>query len=803
MPNFTDYTILPRPGVENVVKRYGHFDVANREYVITRPDTPSPWHNYLTNGHFTSYVSNTGGGLCFCDDAQHRRILRTLLHSRPVDQPGRYLYLRDAVTKEIWSATWAPVYTDLKKFQYECRVGAGYNRIRSECHGIETIVTYFVAPDVNAEIWRVSVRNLTSRPRVIDLFSYAEFLLWSQPRDEDLDAAYKCTNVVKEGNCIIHQSLYDFTGDCYGWKPQYAYFSSSAAPKTFDVLMDSFIGVYRGYDRPLAVERGRCANWLNRGGHPCAAMHFPLRLKPEQTQNFAFSVGYVYNRKELHPQAQRSANVKFVDAQFKKLKTHWKTYLDQFTAHTGDEMLDTPFNTFAMVQSRTTFLLSRSISPYQLMGSRGLGFRDSNQDILGAISHAPPQESREMLASLLSVIYESGEACHTFFPAKKEGSGWHCFDDHLWPALTVNSYVKETGDLAFLKRVIPYWKSKREGTVLERLERTLQFTDRHLGKHGLPLLGFADWNDCLNAADGCESVFTASLYCAAAKAVAELYRADGDERNAQRCFKRAQTMADRINKFCWDGQWYSRLILNDGRRVGAKNSPYGKIYIESNVWAALSDAAPEQRARQALDSVRKHLGTPFGFRLLTPPFMKYAPEIGSIGVFAPGLKENGSIFCHTNPWLIAAECELGRGDKAFDALSRISPAAKDKIQWIHGSEPYVISQMIALPPNREVGRARNPWLTGGAAWFYLAMSQYILGIKPDFDGLRIDPCVPGWKQFKVSRVFRGTRYNITVHNPKRVFKGVAGLSVGDKELIGNLIPTADRGATVQVDVEMK
>ena len=660
-----------------------------------------------------------------------------------------------------------------------------------------------MAPDVNAEIWRFSVRNAGNRPRRLDLFTYAEFLLWSQQRDENLDAAYKCTDVVQEHNYIVHQSLFDFTGDCYGWKPQYAYFSASEPFISFDCLMDAFIGIYRGYGNPLAVSRGKCSNWANRGGQPCAAMHFPVTLARGETRDFAFSVGYVYERKDLKRQARRSAEVDYADAQFNKLRRNWKKYLDQFTARTGDEMLDVPFNTFAMVQSRTTFQLSRSISPYQLMGSRGLGFRDSLQDLLGAICHAPQAETRAMLSALLGVIYESGEACHTFYPAQKTGEGWHCYDDHLWPALAVSQYVKESGDVAFLKHVIPFWKSKKRGTVLERLERTLCFSEKQQGRHGLPLLGFADWNDCLNASQGCESVFTAALYCAASLAVGELYALAGDQKNAARCRKRFETMRQRINAHCWDGDWYCRLILGDGTAVGTRTSKAGHIYIESNTWAVMSGAAPQGRGLRAMDSVRELLGTPYGFRLVAPPFTRYAPEIGSIGVFAPGLKENGSIFSHTNPWVVIAECELGRGDKAGDALSRLSPAQKDKIQWIHCAEPYVLSQMITMPPNREVGRARNPWLTGSASWFYLAMSQHILGVKPEVAGLRIDPCVPGWKKFSVSRVFRGARYSITVHNPKGAFKGVAGLSVDGKDLSGSLIPPAEPGKTVKVDVVMK
>ncbi len=783
-------------------ERYGDYDSATGEYVITRPDTPSPWYNYLTNGTFTGYISNTGGGTCFFDDAQHRRVLPTNLHNRPIDQPGRWIYIKDSVTGRHWSASWAPVYTPVSQYKYRCRVAAGYTTIESEYQGIATRTTYFVAPGAPCEIWSLEVKNVSSRARALDVFPYAEFILWSQPRDMNLDAAFKCTDIVSDGGVVIHRSLYDFTADNYGWAPQYAFFGSSLRPRSFDVAVDAFVGLYRGYAAPLAVRNGRCSNYVNRGGEPCAALHFSLKLRPGQTQRINFALGYADGESRCASLARRCTQDTWVDRQFATLKSRWRAYLNLFRARTGDPVLDVPFNYFAPVQSAMTFLLSRSLSPYQLSGSRGLGFRDSIQDTLGAM----PREGRkagELIATLLTTVRPAGDSCHTFYPAEKRGQGEGCWDDHLWPALAVGQYVRESGDTKFLQRTLPYWESSEKGSVLEHIERSFQFTEKHLGRHGLPLLGHADWNDCLNAFSGAESVFTAGLYCYAAREIEELYSFLGERRRAARMAQRFKTMAERINRTCWDGEWYVRLLLKDGAKVGSRKNEFGKIFIESNVWAVMSGVARGERAVRAMDSVRKHLGTPYGFRLCHPTFPYYDKSIGSISVFSPGLKENGSIFCHTNPWVTCAEAAIGRGKLAYDSFARLSPFTKNKIQSIHGGEPYVINQMIAMPPNKEAGRARNPWLTGSASWFYLAMSEAILGVRADYGGLRVDPCVPGWRRFEIRRVFRGVTYAITVHNPRGIEKGVSFIEVGGARSAGNVIPPPRKGVrTVKVGVHM-
>jgi cellobiose phosphorylase len=795
----------PRAGQTGLDERFGHFNPETREYIITRPDTPQPWHNYMTNGTFTGYVSNTGGGTCFFDDPKERRILRTHLHGRPADEPGRWIYIRDRETGVFHSATWAPVRSPLSRFKYQCQMAPGFTGIAARCNGVQSRVTYFVPPDANCEIWWLAVTNVGKKTRRLDLFPYAEFFQWSLERDNNLDSTSKCTDVAAFERMILHRSYYDFGEERGGWQRQFAYFASSEKPKSFDANIEAFVGVHQGYDRPRAVVEGRCSNFVNRGGEPVAAMQIPVTLKPGQKKTLMFAVGYALSEAAAKRDARRVTQASFVTRQFKKMESNWEKYLSHFQAETGEPAFDASFNTWVPYQSAMTFLLSRSISPYQLNGARGLGFRDSNQDALGAMPHQPPEKTRGLISQLLFVQKPSGEASHGFQPGPGVGVGGDHWDDQLWPALSAEWYVKESGDLGFLDQELPYQGGKKPDTVLDHLERGMRFTERNLGANGLPLLGRADWNDCLNAFEGAESVFDAGLYCAAARSMADLHRVRGDERSARRCERRHATMAERMNAVAWDGEWYSRLITREGDVIGSHRNRYGKIFIESNVWAVLGAAAPPDRARVALDSVRKYLGTPLGHRLCWPAYPAKDMSVGTITIFAPGFKENGSIFCHCNPWLVVAEAMLGRGERAFDIYRRISGWEKDRIQSVHCAEPYVVSQMITMPPNREVGRARNPWLTGTAAWVAASMGRGILGVRPDFNGLVVDPCVPRWRKFRIRRIFRGITFDIHVDNPDRVEWGVQEITVaGGKTIPGSLIPldlVAGR-KTVRVNVRM-
>ena len=796
-----DFAITPRPGVDGSVKRYGHFDPENSEYVITRPDTPQPWYNYITNGSFGGYVSNTGGGTCFSADPLERRILRVHLHSRPADQPGRWIYIRDRKSGKFHSATWGPVFTPQKSYKYECRVGMGYTAVSALCDKIRSRVTYFVPADANAELWRLELTNYDKVTRQLDIFPYAEFLYFSLGRDNNLDAAFKCTDVAVKDRVIIHRSYYDWGNDRGGWKRQFAYFAASQSPASFDTNIDAFVGCYHGYDKPLAVQAGKCSNFNNRTGEPIAAMQFAITLKPGQSTELVFAVGYADDDASALREGKRAANVSFAATQLAKTRKYWQDYVGKFQATTPEPTFDVPFNAWSPYQSAITFQMSRAIAPYLLMGNRGLGYRDSNQDALGAMPYQDAAASRKLICTLLSVQRVAGDASHDFFPNLGTGLGSGYWDDHLWAALSIEYYLKESGDLAFMDKKLPFVDSKQKVSVTDHLERALKFTEKHVGKHGLPLLGFADWNDSLNAFPGAESLFTAGLYCAALKSMQSIYLARGETSAAASCAKRHAAMAKLINKYGWDGKWYTRLLTAEGEAIGSAKCKYGKIFMESNLWIVLGQAATPKRAVQAMDSLRKHLGTSYGHRLCAPPYPEYDPAVGTCTIFAPGIKENGAVFCHTNPWLVVAEAMLGRGHRAFDVFRRVSPYTKDQIQSIHCAEPYALNSLVTMPPNLEAGRGRNPWLTGFASWMVASMQRGILGVRPDFDGLVIDPCVPGWKDFRISRTFRGVEFDIHVRNPKGVEKGVKEISVDGQIVKGNVIPLP-KGKEKKVSVEV-
>lgn len=796
--------LQPRPGVDPKIHRYGRYDPDSREYLIERPDTPQPWHNYITNGEFTGYVSQTGGGTCYYRDPVERRILRTHLHGRPVDQPGRWVYIRDRKTGAYHSATWAPVHTPLEDYSYRCRVGIGYSVLEAECNGIASSLTYFVPPDADAEIWLLELTNTGKSSRRLDIFPYAEFFYWSLARDNNLDAGFKCTDIQHHGRAIIHRSYYDWGPERGSWQRQFAVFASSEDPADVDTNIDAFVGIHRGYDRPLAVENGRCSNFVNRGGKPVAAMRLGVNLRAGQTKRLAFIVGYGKDDAACKRLAKRAADVDFADAQLTKLKKQWEGFLSACQAQTPDPTLDVPFNSFSPYQNAITFICSRAISPYQLTGNRGLGYRDSTQDTLGVMPYQDPAKTKALLKTLLGVQKTSGEASHNFFPGLGYGVGGGCWDDHLWPCLAAEWYVKETGDLGFLDEEVGFNDSDRKATVMEHLALALKFTHTNRGAHGLPLLGEADWNDCLNAPHGAESLFTAGLYCAALQSCRELYDVRGEKAKARRCAQRHSEQVDLVNNHAWDGKWYIRMLSRDGTPVGSRKNKQGKIWIESNVWLVIGGAAPEDRARTALDSLRKHLCTPYGYRICWPGYDgDYDPEIGNVTIFPPGYKENASNFQHTNPWLVVAETLLGRGKIAWDAFARISPYTKDSIQDVHCAEPYAVSSMVVMPPNLEAGRAKNPWLTGFASWLLAAMGRYILGVRPEFDGLRIDPCIPGWKEFSLQRRFRGVTYDIHIRNPKGLERGVTELLVDGERVEGNIIPLPKKKrGTVRVEATM-
>ncbi len=786
--------------------KYGYFDDAAREYVITRPDTPQPWFNYIRNEDWCGLISNTGGGTSFHKDPKYRRFLRYRYNNVPADRPGRYVYLRDEETGDFWSATWAPVEKPLAKFRYECRVGLNYQVVTSEYAGIETEVVYFVSPDHDVELWRFTARNLSGRARKLRAWCYAELNVWGAMRDlVNMDNNPRCTRVEWKDNTLIHSTWND-TGGSLGtqnWVRVYGYVTSSEKPAGYDTDRDMFLGAYRSEANPVVVETGIPNNHCRNGGLPVAAICHDLKLAPGKSKTIVYQMGVADDPREFRKCIPVYRKLAKVDAAFEKVKRSWDARLGKLQAKTPDADFDTVFNTWAPYQAVTTGYLSRSICSWKWGASVGLGFRDTSQDVMGCV-HTASDLARLRLSQLLAVQYADGTAAHGFVPDTPEVSDRDFYDDHLWLVLSAANYVKETGDLSLLTDKVKFLDEK-PAAGYEHLSRALDATMRLTGKHGLPKIGCADWNDGLvNPGDhNNESVFDAVLFCAACREFVALAEFLGKKADAVKYRRSYETMKARVNKHAWDGGWYRRVWHRKRGWMGAKGLKFGSIFVEPQPWAVLSGVADGKRGVTALDSVWRLLGTEYGIRLHGRPFEDYDPEVGAISIVLPGTKENGSVFHHPNPWVICAEAALGRGEKAMELLRRISPATKNRIAETHQVEPYVFCQWTGLPPFKHVGRGANPWLTGTASWVMVAMSQYILGLKPDYAGLRIDPCVPkSWNEFEVTRVFRGATFHISVRNPKGVEKGVACVTLDGRALEGNLVPAQRKGTSHEVEVTM-
>jgi cellobiose phosphorylase len=787
---------------------YGHFDPDNREYVITRPDTPRPWFNYLMNRTYVAMISNTGGGVSYDKDPRVYRLLRYRYQNVPYDRPGRYVYVRDRDSGTYWSSTWAPVHMPVEDCRYICRVGTGYSVITLEYEGIRTEITYFVPPEGRLEIWDLTVTNVSRKTRRLSTFSYAEFAFWGAMRD--LMNIDNCPNVSRQRHqdgAILHYSYNDVGSGLHdmNFVQNCGYHVSSEKPYGYNGDRDRFLGRYRDEKNPAVVESGKSTNYCENGGYPIGSLEHRFTLKPGQSKRIVYRTGISESDKTWRGDARRYDTLAKVDRAFAAVKAGWDERLSRFTVHTPDPEFDALVNGFVQYQSAVTMRLSRSISSYEWGIGRSIGFRDSSQDQMG-LMHAFPEVARDMLEKILGAVHENGEACHDFNPITKSFGGSGFYDDHNWPALTVNQYVKESGDLAFLDAVLPYAKSKARGTVYEHLQRCNDLAFRLRGKHGLLQIGAADWNDSLNPGDRrAESLFTSALYGASTLALLELAERKGDARYARTLRTRYAEVKRRMNGIGWDGAWYKRLIKRSGEVLGSRRTrEYGRIFLEPQPWAVLAGFATGARATRTLDSVERHLGTPFGHRVMDRPFTRFdMEEVGSAGIYPPGIKENGSVFHHAASWMIAAETMTGRGDKAMAYFKRLCAAGKSRHAERHEVEPYVMCQFVSQPPFHIVGRGRNAWLTGSAAWMAIGALQGILGCRADFDGLRIDPCIPpGWKRFEVTRVFRGVTYRITVRNPDGVSKGVRQMLVDGVRVPGNVVPHRDTAGEVKVDVRM-
>ena len=780
--------------------QYGYFDDKNKEYVITRPDTPTPWINYLGLDEYCAIISNTAGGYSFHKDPRDRRITRYRYNNLPQDRPGRYIYLRDNLTKEYWSATWQPTNKNLKEYRYECRHGLGYTKINSGYRGIETTLTYFVPLKENLEVWSLRVKNATNKRRKLSLFTYIEFCLWQAIMDmQDFQYSLNISKAECIQNTIYHLTYYYPKA---GFKT-FAYFSSNKRISGFDTDREAFIGKYRDESNPLAVERGISFNSRNYGGNPIGSHNLKLTLRPQQEEELVFILGVDEDKPKAQEKINKYKDPKYALKKLQELKEGWETALSNLEVQTPDREFNRMINVWNQYQCRITFNWARSASFYESGIGRGIGFRDSNQDCLGAL-HVIPSSVNIRIIDLAKNQFKRGNSFHQYFPLTKAGDKSGYSDDHLWLIVSTTNYIKETGDFGFLKARVPF-ADGGAATLYEHLIRAVEYSFKNCGRHGIPLLGYADWNDCLNnLGKEAESVWVAQFLCYATKELAVLAKLIRKEKDCSRLNKLYQKMRRIINRCAWDGSWYIRIFDHKSRPVGSKKCKEGgKIYLNTQSWAVLSEIADNPKALKCMDAVKKNLATEHGIKLLAPAYKTFYPYIGAIGTFAPGLKENAGIFCHANPWAVIAETKLGRGNLAFSYYKRILPAARNAIAHIQKTEPYVYSQFIASDESPEFGRSRNSWLTGSASWNLVAASSYILGIRPDYKGLAIDPCIPKkWTYFKVKRFFRGAIYHIEVRNPEHVSSGIKAIAVDGKNISGNILPLFKPGTSHQVKVIM-
>jgi cellobiose phosphorylase len=804
--------------------KFGFFDDARREYVITQPDTPLPWMNYLGCQAYFGIISNTAGGYSFYRDARLRRISRYRYNNVPMDLGGRYIYLRDEATGEFWSPSWQPVRKQLEN--YECRHGMGYSIIGGQYAGIEARTRYFVPLDENLEIWQLTLTNHRKEEARVSAFGSIEFCLWDAQDDStNYQRNFNTGQVEVEPGVIYHKTEYRERRNHFAW------FAASQSD-AFDTQRESFLGAYHGWESPAAVEAGQLTGSIAHGWQPVGVHQARVVLAPGESKQILFVLGYhenpvdqkfdppgsqTINKSTVRPVIEKYLKPDEADAAFARLAEYWESLLGILHVETPDEHTNRMVNIWNAYQCMATFNMSRSASFYESGIGRGLGFRDSNQDLLGFV-HMVPARARERILDLASTQLPSGGAYHQYQPLTKRGnndigSGFN--DDPHWLIIGVATYLKETGDWSILNEPVPYDNLAGSETPLyEHLERSFQYTLDRLGPHHLPLIGRADWNDCLNLncfsltpgqsfqtttnKDGkvAESVFIAGLFVLSGREIASIAAHLGKNEYSAKCLDEVAKMEKVIARDGWDGEWFLRAYDDFGHKLGSKECEEGKIFIESNGFCTLAGIGLEDgRAASALKAVGERLATKHGIVVQQPAYSRYYYEWGEISSYPPGYKENAGVFCHVNPWVMIGEARLGHGDQAFDYYTRINPSAREPISELHRCEPYVYAQMIAGKDAPSFGEAKNSWLTGTAAWNYYAIVQWILGIRTTLDGLEIAPVVPtSWPGFKASRLYRGVRYEIEI---VREGKGNSiSLTVDGQPLTGSIVPPPVDGRTV-------
>ena len=809
--------------------KYGYFDDKALEYVITTPRTPLPWINYLGCNDFFSIVSNTCGGYSFYKDAKMLRITRYRYNSMPLDSNGKYYYIQDGDV--TWNPGWQPTQTPLDF--YECRHGIGYSRFTAKKNGLKADLLNFVPLHDTCELNRLTLTNESEAPKSFKVFSYVEFCLWNALDDMTNFQRNLSTGEVEiDGATIYHKTEYRER------RNHYAFFSVNAKPDGFDTSRDAFIGTYSPASDPDAIRNGGCTGSVASGWYPIAAHELHVTLNPGESKTFLFVLGYAENPKDQKWEAPNVINkaparrllakyqtTEGADEAFAELKAYWKNLLEGYHVESCDEKVNRMVNIWNQYQCMVTFNMSRSASYYESGIGRGMGFRDSCQDLFGFV-HLIPEKARQRIIDIASTQFEDGSAYHQYQPLTRRGnadigSGFN--DDPLWLIAGTAAYIRETGDFSILDESVPFDNDEATCVPLfEHLTRSFEYTVTHKGPHGLPQIGRADWNDCLNLncfsdtpgesfqttgpSEGpiAESVFIGGMFVRYGKDYAKLCTHRGLLDKAKAAMTEVQKMEQAVLDAGWDGEWFLRAYDAKGQKVGSHECEEGKIFIEPQGFCVLAGiGVKEGKAEKALASVEKHLDTKYGIRILAPSYSHYYLNLGEISSYPPGYKENGGIFCHNNPWVSIAETVLGHGTRAFDIYKKTCPAYIEDISEIHCTEPYVYSQMVAGSDAKYFGQGKNSWLTGTAAWTFVNISQHILGICPDYDGLRIDPCVPkDFGSYTVSRRFRGAMYRIHISNPDHVEKGIRKLTVNGKEISGNLIPITEGVTEYEVEAVM-
>lgn len=811
--------------------KYGYFDDQQKEYVITTPKTPLPWINYLGNEGFFSLISNTCGGYSFYKDAKLLRLTRYRYNNVPVDTNGKYYYIKDRDT--IWNPAWQPTKTDLDS--YECRHGLGYSRFTASKNGVKSTLTAFVPLHDNCEINHLVLTNDTDTVKELTLTSYIEFCFWNAVDDmTNFQRNYSIGEVEITGSEIYHKTEYRER------RNHYAVYSVNCPIDGFDTNRDAFLGAYTGVDAPETVIKGEAGNTVASGWGVIGSHHLKVTLQPKESKSFIFLLGYIENPEDEKWESLNVINKKPARALIEKYQTeeqvlfaleqlasYWDSLLSKYTLSCKDEKLSRMVNIWNQYQCMVTFSMSRSASYFESGTGRGMGFRDSCQDLLGFV-HLIPDRARERILDIAATQFEDGSAYHQYQPLTKKGnldigSGFN--DDPLWLIAGTAAYLKETGDFSILEEMVDFDNDPTKAdTLFEHLRRSFQYTVTHLGPHNLPLIGRADWNDCLNLncfskhpgesfqitgpSEGpvAESVFIAGMFVKYGLEYAKIAELKGLFEEAKRAREEVKKMYDAVLDAGWDGEWFLRAYDAYGEKIGSKECEEGKIFIESQGFCVLAGiGVKEGLALKALESVEKHLDTKYGIMLQQPAYSKYYLNLGEISSYPPGYKENAGIFCHNNPWISIAETVVGRGNRAFEVYKKTCPAYIEDISEIHRTEPYVYSQMIAGKDAPFHGEAKNSWLTGTAAWTFVNVSQFILGIQPEYTGLSINPCIPSdFEELQIKRYFRDAWYFITIKNPNHVEKGISSMTVDGNNVTANttIVPFEEGKKEYHVEVIM-